>query len=303
MKVRPTPSPPATTSAPLEDDTPVPAGVVLPARAKTQAALLLSKLHYEVFLCLPNFHDEPAAGPQVVWTVVQQAAVKIETVHSAIQGAPRLPRADLGLKRVEHWRVDIRGIGHDQVKERCAKRHGSEQVSAGKCDASADLMRVGILLGNGQNCWCPIDRPYPRVRQFGRKGDGNAAAARPNIEDAWSDYPGRGQQAESRFNDDLRIGTWNKHAGVDLKIQRPEFLVAGDIGQRLTLGTAGHAPLEGIFLGSGDRILKSPVQARPVDLERLRQQDFRVQARRINIVRPESIFGPGHKLGNRLNTG
>ena len=283
--------------------------MVLPAHLETQAALLvsephlLSKLYQGVFLCLPNFRDEPAAGPQVVWTVVQQAGVKIETAGSAVQGGARLPGADLGLKRVEQLWVNIRGIGHEQIKEWWARRHGSEQVSAGKREALADLVRVGILLGNGQDCLRSIDRPDLRARQCGCEGNGNAAAARPNIEDAWGGEPRRCQQAERRLNDDLRIGPRNEHAGADLELKRPEFLVAGDIGHRLTLGTADHAPLEVIFLRIGNPLLKPSVQARPADAERMRQQDFRVQARRINPVRPEYIFGPGDKLGKRLQPG
>ena len=263
----------------------------------------MSEPHHGVFLRIPNFRDEPAAGPQVVWTVVQQAGVKIETARSAVQGGARLPGADLGLKRVEQLWVDIRGIGHEQVKERWARRHGGEQVAAAKREAVADLVRVGILLGNGQDCLRSIDRPDLRARQCGCEGNGNTAAARPNIEEAWGGEPRRCQQAESRLNDDLRIGPWNEHAGADLELKRPEFLVAGDVGHRLTPGAADHILPEVIFLGSGNLLLKPSVQARPADMERMRQQDFRVQARRINLVRPEYIFGPGDKLGKRLKPG
>ncbi len=274
--------------------------MVLPARPETQAALLVSEPHRGVFLRIPNFRDEPAAGPQVVWTVVQQAGVKIETARSAVQGGARLPGSDLGLKRVEHPRVDIRGIGHEQVKERGA-RHGSEQVAAAKREAVADLVRVGILLGNGQDCLRSIDRPDLRARQCGCEGNGNAAAARPNIEDARGGEPRRCQQAESRLNDDLRIGPRNEHAGADLECERPEFLVAGDVGNRLAACTAGQELLEVIFLRSGNSILEPTVQARPAYLQRMSQNDFRVQAGGVNIVRPECAFGPGHKLGNRIN--
>ena len=262
---------------------------------------LLSELYQGVFLCLPDFRDEPAAGPQVVWTVVQQAAVKIETVRPAVQGGPRLPGSDLGLKRVEHLRVNIRRIGHEQVKKWWARRHGGEQVSAGKRDAVTDPMRMGILLSNRQDRVRPIDRPDLRTRQFSCEGNGNTATAGPNIEDARGGYPSRCQQTESRLNDGLRIGTRNKHAGVDLKLQRPEFLAAGDIGNRLMLSTVDHVPPEVILLRIRNHLSKPSVQAGPADMERMRQQDFRVQARRINIGCPEPVFSPGHELGNRLN--
>ena len=149
----------------------------------------------------------------------------------------------------------------------------------------------------------PIDRPNMCVRQFSREGNGNAAATCPNIEDTWGGYPGRCQQAYGRLNKDFRIGTRNKHAGVDLELQRPEFLAAGDVGYRLALGPADHALLEVGFLRIGNPLLKSAVQARLADVKRMCQQDFRVQARRVYIGRLEPMLGPGHKLGDRLGTG
>ena len=162
-------------------------------------------------------------------------------------------------------------------------------------------MRMGILLSNRQDRVRPIDRPDLRTRQFSCEGNGNTATAGPNIEDARGGYPSRCQQTESRLNDGLRIGTRNKHAGVDLKLQRPEFLAAGDIGNRLMLSTVDHVPPEVILLRIRNHLSKPSVQAGSADMERMRQQDFRVQARRINIGCPEPVFSPGHELGNRLN--
>ena len=114
----------------------------------------------------------------------------------------------------------------------------SQPLSAIRVTRSSRPMGGDVARRPGQRVGREVDADAVGVRIFLERGDEQAARAGAEVEDRQrSGAIGIG--ARDFFDQCLRVGARDQHAGADGEVETPEFLVAGDVGERLAQRPAG----------------------------------------------------------------
>ena len=87
-----------------------------------------------------------------------------------------------------------------------------------------------------------VRRRNRRSRQFRRNRQGNGAASSAQFQDTWRiHFQGMGQHP---FNKDFSLMPWYQYPSIDNQLQGPEFPLASEVSDRLTLCTRFYQSIE-----------------------------------------------------------
>ena len=130
------------------------------------------------------------------------------------------------------------------------------------------------------------------IGPFAGDGERNRAAAGAQIGDALR-VPAR-QEFEGNFDETFCLGSRHQRCRRHGERQGPEIPVTEDVGDRFTGQPALHQRFEGGYGIFGWRFIGMREQPGPVGAERTRQQEFRIEPRRITDG-GESFFAGGQQ--------
>ena len=139
----------------------------------------------------------------------------------------------------------------------------------------AGAQPFGIGLGDGERLGADIDGYDSRTGPLDGEGDGDDPTAGAQIERVGGSVCG--QRGKSEFNQQFGFGAGNEHARSHPKRARPEFALAGQVGDGPTVPAA--LDQNGIVAGLGrcQRFLGPGAQVGAIAIQYMHQQHFGIQ--------------------------
>ena len=150
----------------------------------------------------------------------------------------RLPVAHLGPEHLDLVLADVRRIRHDEIPGPLGKT--VEQVVVNELDGETSAGRV---LARDLECVLRrVDRRDARSDCF--VGDRECDRAAPGADVENTRPVDSFDPRQAALDDDLRLGSRNEHAGVDLQREAAKSPLAQHVRERLTTLAAGEEPFE-----------------------------------------------------------
>jgi len=137
---------------------------------------------------------------------------------------------------------------------------------------------VSVLSRHGERCGGEIGGGHPRAGDLERQGDGEAAGAGADVEDAGV---GRELQGQRLLDDVLGLRARDQYPGVDGEGAAVELPNAGEVGRRLAGGAAGEEILEPRRFRRGDRAVVAGEDLGLGEAQDMPEEERRLAPRRL----------------------
>ncbi len=225
----------------------------------------------------------------------RKPTIKAEAVTAAIQRQARIVAAHFGLERLNLRARHVGRIADEQIETQ-TRRQAGETVTQVELNPFSDLMAGRVLPGDVQRCRGNVERVNSGARAMHRQEDGQAAAAGPEIQHR----EGRSaagprlavesvEQATGAFAQQFGFRARDQHLGIDQELQAAEGSRAEEMLQRFAFAPAPEQAAEGFHFGVRDVALEVQVEFESRDLQHVREQEFDLQARRIDALAGEEF--------------
>ena len=219
----------------------------------------------------PDLDQRGAAGRDQAMKSRNDNAIIVQTLRAGKQRLMRFVPRD---RTVEHGvAFDIRRIGQHEIKAaqilgptvlRPVARHNLRPV--------AQPQRLRIAPRDSQRAWRSFDAHPGCVGPFAQRGKQQCARARAQIDDPQRRHVA--QPFDRDFDQCLGIAARDQHVGGNRKVQPPEFLMPGDIGDRFV----PQPPIDQGVKPRRNRIAHmAQDHVRPRDAQRMRHQHFGIE--------------------------
>ena len=162
-----------------------------------------------------------------------------------------------------------------------------------ECDAVREAEACGVLLCDGARRWRDVDRVGHSVRQIVQHREANRARARADVSKAQRLLAShRPQSVNGGLHEDLGVGARHEGVGGDLEGQPHEFLLAEDLRNGHAQDALfDHLSVSGELTGL-QRLVEVHIEIDALLLEHVREQHFRVEARRFDALILEVLLRP-----------
>ena len=178
--------------------------------------------------------------------------------HRAAEKRDRRIVPDLGCELRGVAGGDVGKIGHDQIEGAFDR---FEEIALHEMDSVRNAEALRIFAGQSERVGREIDRVQFRVRKPCREGEGDDAAAGPDIEHARIGWPG---QVAEIFDQLLGFGARNERAFIGDEMCVGEFDRAEKMLERLALAAPPDEFAQRGQLGLGERALELEIKFDPL---------------------------------------
>ena len=230
-----------------------------------------------------------------------EACDHFQSGWSREDGITRLELANFELHLIFFRLADIGRVGDDEVET--AVLETLEQVGLVELNTRFELMAGGVGTGDLQRRGRDIGGVDFSLGQFLSKSKSDAARACANVGKAEAGM-GRARPAVPRqtskfdygLDHMLGLGTRNQNRGRHDEIHPPEFLMARDVLCWEASGAFAESRFVAALFIASEFALGMRVEVGAVAAKGEHQQQFRVHARRGNVIRCEAGDGRGKSL-------
>ena len=189
----------------------------------------------------------------------RNAAIKIKSIVTAVQGAARLLLHVL----IEASNIRCRDVGRirdDNIKL-LLQRQLAKNITAHKANATGNTDFFGVFLSHNKRIHANIHAHALSLGQIIQKGHDNSAAARANIENFYITLRTQhGCNAHQAFHQKLRFRARHQRCLIHLKTVAHKVLLTQNISQRLKIAPSLHVVAIGSQLLLAQRSLKIHIQ-------------------------------------------
>ncbi len=182
-------------------------------------------------------------------------------------------------------------VRHDRIHSR--SEEGRQQRPGPQLDGAAErgAAPAHVFRRHLEGCRRDVGRNHALVVPFGREGDGNGPASRPNV-----GHGTAGDAGEHLIDEPLGFLAGNEHPLVHLEGEVPKRGPSDGVGERCAAGSAQRGrtgPLDDERSDDLIAVLRRP-EARPVDDGR--DHVARLSPRLLDVRVPQHRFQLGHQL-------
>ena len=181
-----------------------------------------------VRLTEPQLENQDATGSQPLRCLVDQPPDDRQPVTTREEGDRRFVIAHLRRERGAVGLGDVRRIRNNEVE--CVVDR-VQHIGPHELDARVHTVARGVAASDANRTIGQIGGDQTRRRALVSDRDGQAAAARADV--GGRKGLARRKELERDFDDDLAFRPWNEHGRRHGEGEPPEFLTAGDVGDRL----------------------------------------------------------------------
>jgi hypothetical protein len=203
---------------------------------------------------------------------------------------------DLGRERGALVGADVGRIADDEVEAPLPRgpleRH--EPLPLDDLHGRAERVRVRPRAQDGRGRH--VDGEDARTGELEGERDRDAAAARPDVGDRELARRAPPRELARAVDQELRLRPRDEHARTDAEGAAVELARARDVRRRLAPAAPHERVARAVDLLPDDRAVERQEQLQPVDPERVRDEQLRLEARRLDALALEELPRHAHHV-------